>query len=143
MGNIMLLAAAAVLLVGWGVLIFTLASRGDTLHGADYGMCAPARYDSYTAAPPPAPRRIVAELAPPAGWREGELVAILAEPARVEYAGGDDGEDGDELDGWGDEPWLVAEDWPQQQVAAVEPVPMIVNRTAARFASLELGGGAR
>ena len=140
MGNIMLLAAAAVLLVGWGVFIFTLASRGDTLHGADYGMCAPARYDSYTAQPAAAPRRIVAELAPPAGWRDGELIAILPAP---QYEAWDDG-DPDELDDWGDdEPEelpLAVPSWPVRQPAVVDPapVPVIVNRTAARFASLEV-----
>lgn len=132
MGDTMLLAAAAVLLVGWGVFIFTLASRGDTLHGADYGLCAPARYDSYTGQPAAAPRRIIAELAPPAAWRDvPALVTIVPAPATVE-------DDPDELDEWGDEPWLVTEDWPKRQAAQTEPVPLVVGRTAARFGSLEI-----
>lgn len=133
MNDTLLLLAAGLLLGGWGVFIFTLASRGDTLHGDTYGMCAPARYDAYTAQPAATPRRIIAELAPPAGWRDVVPVAAVPAPAAAQY---------DDFDGWdendGDELPLIVEDWPKLQAAQTEPLPIVVNWTAARFANLEV-----
>lgn len=129
------LAAAAVVLIGWGVFVFAFASRGgSTLYDPDNydsTLCAPSRRANITASQPQAQRRT---LGPPAGWREPG--AIVPTPAAVQVD--DDGEDGDELDDWGDEPWHVVEDWPKRQAATVEPVPLVVNRMAARFASLEV-----
>ena len=142
---LLLLSAAAVVAVTWGLVVFRLAGGGTT---DAYGMCAPARYEPLTARPAEPPRRIVAELAPPAGWRDVAHVAIGPAPAPAQV---DDWDDDEPLavvvvpdlepfaaDDWGDEPWLVVEDWPKQQAAQTDPVPMIVNRTAARFASLEV-----
>ena len=145
MNDTLLLAFASALLMGWGVVVFTLASRGgNTVYDPDdydSTLCAPSRHadiTANTAQPAAAPRRIVAELAPPAGWRDVGHVAILPAAAAVQYDAWDEDEDPDELDAWGDEPWLVVEDWPKQQAAQPEPVPLVVNRTAARFASLEV-----
>lgn len=122
MDALLLLAASlTVVFVTWGLLVFRLAGGGDDA----YGMCAPARNASITASTTQPARRIVAQLAPPAGWREGELTAILPEPARVEY-----GDDPDELP-------LAVEDWPVPAVVEPEPVPVVVDRWA-RFGALEV-----
>ncbi len=142
MDGTLALAAAAVLLVGWGVFIFALASRGgNTLYDGDaYGVCAPRRYDSLTGQPAYAPRHIIEELAPPAGWREVTHVALNPAPAAAQY---DEDEDAD-----GDAPIGVPESvlialltgQPVEQPAVVEPEPltMVVNATVARFAFLEV-----
>jgi hypothetical protein len=149
MATTVLLTLVAALLVGWGALIFTLASRGgNTLYDPEVtAMCAPARYDSLTGQPADAPRRIIAQLAPPAGWREAGHVAITPAPAVVKN---DDLGDPDELDDWDDDDgWdddeseelpIAAPDWPTKTPAAIEsePVYVPVNRTAARFAALEV-----
>ena len=130
------LAAAAVLLIGWGVFVFALASRGgNTLYDPDNydsTLCAPSRRANITASQPQAQRRT---LGPPAGWHEPAHVAIVPAPAAVP-------EWDDDLDDWDDEPEtelpLAVDDWPVPVV--VEPVPVIVIRTAARFAALEIGG---
>lgn len=141
MSGTLLLATAAVLLVGWGLFIFRLASNGgNTLYDPDdYGsLCAPRRYEPLTAQPAAAPRRILAELAPPAGWRD-----VVHVPAPV-AAQVDDFADWD-LDDLDPEPLPVAVPTrptrqPVEQPAVVEeePVPVVVGWTAARFASLEV-----
>lgn len=135
---LLLLASAAVVFVTWGLLVFRLAGGGTT---DAYGMCAPARYEPLTARPADAPRRIIAELAPPAGWRDVHI-AVVPAPAAVAY------DDPDELDEWGDEEPeelpLAVPSWPTRQpveqpaVVEPDPVPVVVSRTAARFASLEV-----
>ena len=136
MNEIPLLAIAAVLLIGWGVFIFALASHGgNTLYDPEaYGICAPSRRANITASQPQAQRRV---LGPPAGWHEPVHVALVPAPAPVEV---DDLDDWDDQD---DELPLVVEDWPTPLTVehpAVVPV-VTINRTAARFANLELRGG--
>lgn len=128
----MALIMVASMLIGLGVLKLALVNRGgNTVYTPDeYGMCAPARYESLTAScPQRAPRRIVAELAPPAGWRDvPPHVAIVPAPAAVAH---DDG-DPDELP-------LIVEDWPMPAVVEPDLVPVVVNRWA-RFSALEVQG---
>ncbi len=133
MNDTLLLATAAAILIGWGIMIFALASRDCNCGaGDDYGaLCAPRRYDAYTAQPAAAPRHILAELAPPAEWRDVMHVALVSAPA-AQY---DDPDGGDELP-------LAVTDWPTPAVVEPEAVPVVVNRTAARFGALELKGGA-
>lgn len=153
---------AAALLVGWGVLIFALAANGgNTLYNPDaYGVCAPSRHATITANAEQPVRYILAELAPPAGWKEP--VAIVPAPAVARVGDWSDWEQ----DNWDDdEPAGVPEsalialltgqpepapvavpNWPklkpveQPAVVEPEPVPLVVNRTAARFAALEVRG---
>jgi hypothetical protein len=135
MNEITLLATGAAVLLGWGILIFAIASRQRTnIYGDDdydSTLCAPSRRANITASVPHSQRRV---LGPPAGWHEPVHVAIV--PAPVEVDDLDDWDDGDELP-------LVVEDWPTPVVVAPAPVPVVANRTAARFANLELRGGAK
>lgn len=120
---LLLAASAAVVALTWGLVLWRLGFGGNDA----YGMCAPSRHAAITGSTAQPARRIVAELAPPAGWRDVRHVAILAEPARVEYA---------------DEPAelpIAVENWPLPAVVEPEPVPVVVDRWA-RFSALEVTG---
>lgn len=118
---LLLAASAAVVAVTWGLLLWRLGFGGNDA----YGMCAPSRHAAITGSTAQPARRIVAELAPPAGWHEHG--AIVPAPARVEYA---------------DEPAelpIAVEDWPIPAAVQPEPVAVVVDRLA-RFSALEVQG---
>ena len=135
----MLLAGAAVATL----FVVSLHAGGDEYLDA---LCSANRRANITSSSVPlrSRRHIIAELAPPAGWRDAPVhVAIVPAPAAVRYADFDGWDDPDELGKWVDvEPELVpvaVPDWPTPKPAVVEPepVPVVVNRWA-RFGSLEI-----
>ena len=109
-------------------VVFVGAMYGHAYGYAD-SPCSPGRLANITAnVQQPQRRRILAELEPPAGWRDVVHVAIVPAPAR--YV--DD--DPDELEEWIEEPELVPVpvpvqpppmgipvDWPTHKV---KPVPL-------------------
>ncbi len=101
----------AVALFAWAYLLFVLGSRADT-EGV-YAMCAPSRHANITGQTAAPPRRILAELAAPAGWHD-ELPIVVTD-------------------------WLT----PVVVESEAAPVVVNSNRTAARFGALELRGGAQ
>lgn len=87
--------------------------------------CSPLRYDPLTMI------------------RENSYTYDLARVTAGEPDELDDINNLDELDDWRDDPEelpLAVPNWPTRQTVEPDPVPVVVNRTAARFAALELGG---
>ena len=97
MNDTMWMAAGSVVLLFWGVVIFSLVSRlneGAAYDDYDSTLCAPSRRANITASVPQAQRRV---LGPPAGWHEPQHVAIVPAPARY------DDDELDYIDEWDDD----------------------------------------
>jgi hypothetical protein len=116
-----------------GFILMALSTRPNGLGHGEYGMCAPARYEPLT-------RNPADHIAPMERYRAPQQARPLVVPWQMEEL------DEDDLDGWGDEETeampapVVVPDWPRRVVVEPEPVPLIVDHTAARFAALEIGG---
>lgn len=80
--------AGGMLLLFVGILVVAIFSEGGE-GGETFGVCSPIRFASLTARQPAtAPRRrIIAELAPPAGWRD---TLTIPAPAPAWYDDDDD-----------------------------------------------------
>ena len=85
-----------------GVVVSLVAVGAAYAHAYGYNdtTCAPGRMASITASVQHRPRRIVAELEPPAGWHD-VMCFDAAPPNPARYV------DDDDLDEWIDEPELV------------------------------------
>ncbi len=117
--------------------------------------CAPSRRAAITASVLQEQRRVIyaRTLGPPAGWHEPQHVAIVPAPARY-----DDDDELDDIEDWDDDELepepapavtvpmtapvvapVAVPDWPTRQTVE-QPEVVTVNRMAARFGALEIGG---
>lgn len=113
-----------------GVLVAIIGVAGMYAHAYGYAdsPCAPGRMANITASVQQRPRRILAELEPPAGWRDTFTVQAAAPVQLTAWTDSEewdeddaDPDDPDDLDEWNDaEPELVPVPVPQP----LPPQPM-------------------